>query len=259
MRQDRVLVTLEGRLVVSRALAHPGWRVTRLLVTPAAHAALRGALEDTPAPRRPAVEVVTAEELTAVGGFQFHQGCLGYAEHPEPVPWQQLDLGARVVQGGTANPRIAHRRTVIVLDDVRDPDNVGSIFRSALAFGVSAVLLGPGCADPLYRKAIRTSMAATLVLPFANLEPWPEALDELRALGFTLVAATPDADARELDDAAEAVRRSSAIALLVGSEFAGLSVAARERADLQVRIAIGPEVDSLNVAVATAILLYEMR
>ena len=229
---------------------------------------MRGTLDATPAPRRPAVEVVSAEELTAAGGFHFHQGCLGFAERPAAVPWQQLDLAGPTHMGAAhrrsthvsaENPRTSQRRMVILLDDVRDPDNVGSIFRSALAFGVSAVLLGPGCADPLYRKAIRTSMAATLVLPFANLEPWPEALDDLRAVGFTLVAATPDADASELDDAKGAVRRSSAIALLVGSEFSGLSAAARERADLRVRIPIGAGVDSLNVAVATAILLYAMR
>jgi len=255
MRQDRALITLEGRIVVSRALAHPGWRVIRLLVTPAAQAALRDALDAMPPDRRPTVEVLSAEELTAVGGFQFHQGCLAYAERPAPVSWQQLDLDG----GRRGQNRTAHRRTVIVLDDVRDPDNVGSIFRSALAFGVSAVLLGPGCADPLYRKAIRTSMAATLSLPFAKLEPWPDALDDLRALGFTLVAATPDADARGLDDAAEAVRQSAAIALLVGSEGAGLSAAALARADERVRIPVGSAVDSLNVAVATAILLYEMR
>jgi len=255
MRQDRALITLEGRIVISRALAHPGWRVTRLLVTPTAQAALRDALDAMPTNRRPALEVLSAEELTAAGGFQFHQGCLAYAERPEPVPWRQLDLEGSF----TARDRTAHRRTVIVLDDVRDPDNVGSIFRSALAFGVRAVLLGPGCADPLYRKAIRTSMAATLSLPFAKLEPWPDALDDLRARGFTLVAATPDAGTRELDAASERIRQSAAIALLVGSEGAGLSAAALARADECVRIPVGSAVDSLNVAVATAILLYELR
>ena len=249
------MITLEGRIVVSRALAHPGWRVTRLLVTPTAHAAIRGAIEATPPERRPTVEELTTEELTAAGGFQFHQGCLGYAERPEPVSWRQLDLDGNL----TARDRTAHRRTVIVLDDVRDPDNVGSIFRSALAFGVSAVLLGPGCADPLYRKAIRTSMAATLSLPFAKLELWPDALDDLRVQGFTLIAATPDARATGLDDAAEAVRQSAAVALLVGSEGTGLSAAALARADQRVRIPVGSAVDSLNVAVATAILLYERR
>jgi len=259
------LITLEGRIVVSRALAHPGWRVTRVLVTPTAHAAIRGAIEATPPERRPTVEELTTEELTAAGGFQFHQGCLGYAERPEPVPWRQLDLDGnltardRTARDRTAHRRTAHRRTVIVLDDVRDPDNVGSIFRSALAFGVRAVLLGPGCADPLYRKAIRTSMAATLSLPFAKLEPWPDALDDLRARGFTLVAATPDAGTRELDAASERIRQSAAIALLVGSEGAGLSAAALARADERVRIPVGSAVDSLNVAVATAILLYELR
>ena len=102
-------------------------------------------------------------------------------------------------------------------------------------------------------------MAATLSLPFAKLEPWPDALDDLRARGFTLVAATPDAGTRELDAASERIRQSAAIALLVGSEGAGLSAAALARADECVRIPVGSAVDSLNVAVATAILLYELR
>ena len=238
----RGLFVAEGRLVVQRVIEHSQLAVHSLLLSDAAHEALSADLARLPA--ETPVFVCSAGLFQNVTGYHIHRGCLALVERPAAA--SMIDV-------------IDDARLVVVLDAVADPDNVGGVFRNAAAFGADAVLLSPTTCDPLYRKAIRTSMAATLVLPFANLEPWPEALDELRALGFTLVAATPDADARELDDAAEAVRRSSAIALLVGSEFAGLSVAARERADLQVRIAIGPEVDSLNVAVATAILLYEMR
>jgi tRNA G18 (ribose-2'-O)-methylase SpoU len=91
------------------------------------------------------------------------------------------------------------------------------------------------------------------------LEPWPEALDELRVHGFTLVAATLDAAATSLDEVPDLLRQSNAIALLVGSEGSGLSAASLARADVRVRIPMASAVDSLNVAIATAILLYEMR
>lgn len=247
------MITLEGRLVISRALALPQWRVQRLLATPAAMAALQPALDATPADRRPAVEPVTADELTAAGGFHFHQGCLAYADRPAPTPWNELEL-IEPAAGDVA----ATRGVVVVLDDVRDPDNVGSIFRSALAFGVRAILLGPGCADPLYRKAIRTSMAATLSLPFAAAEPWPDLLDELRVQGFALVATTPDAQAEPIAEVAASLPRTRPIALLVGSEFAGVSAQALALADRRVRIPIAPGTDSLNVAAATAIALYAL-
>ena len=69
---------------------------------------------------------------------------------------------------------------VVVLERVVDADNVGSVFRSAEAFGVDAVLLSPGCCDPFYRKAIRTSSGAVLMVPLAAAAPWPDALDRLR-------------------------------------------------------------------------------
>ena len=74
-------------------------------------------------------------------------------------------------------------------------DNIGGIFRSAAALGAGAVLLGPGCGDPLYRKAIRTSIGATLVLPFATLEAWPTTIEMLRERGFETIALTPARDA----------------------------------------------------------------
>jgi tRNA G18 (ribose-2'-O)-methylase SpoU len=246
-------VVLEGRLVISRALARADWRVTRLLLTPPAEAALRSVLADTPDKRRPAVELVTPDELSAVGGVRFHQGCLGYADRPASRRWDDLPLDH--APGG--------RTVVVVLDDVRDPDNVGSIFRTALAFGVTAVLLAPGCADPLYRKTIRTSMAAVMALPFAAAEPWPGVLDALRARGFLLVATTPDAGADDLGQAVATMTDSQdvsqPVALLVGSEGAGLSPAALARADRRVRIPVTSAVDSLNVAAATAIVLYALR
>src|SRR5207247_827603 len=121
------------------------------------------------------------------------------------------------------------------------------VFRNATAFGARAVLLGPGCGDPLYRKAIRVSMGGALHTPFAAVPVWPADLARLRAAGFTLIALTPTAS----DDIA-AFGRTRALpsrtALLVGGEGEGLSRAARAAADVAVRIPMAPGVDSLNVA-----------
>ncbi len=238
-------IVLEGRLVISRALALPDWHVRLVRLTPTAYAALADSLERTPADRRPVVEIMNAEALEAIGGFSFHQGCLGYADRPASRSWGAI---AHDNRPGTV---------IVVLDDVRDPDNVGSAFRSALAFGARGVLLGPGCADPLYRKAIRTSMAATLALPFADAMPWPALLDELHARGVSIVATTPDPEAEAIARVANRLR-DTPIALLVGSEGHGLSAGALARADVRARIQIAAGVDSLNAATAAAIALYEL-
>src|SRR6185503_16089481 len=111
-----------------------------------------------------------------------HHGCLALAERPP----------AR-----TMSSVLPMSQCVAVLERVIDADNVGSVFRNAEAFGVDAVLLSPGCGDPFYRKAIRTSSGAALVVPWAAAEPWAEALDQLRASGFFVAAAVPDAGAMD--------------------------------------------------------------
>jgi tRNA G18 (ribose-2'-O)-methylase SpoU len=120
------------------------------------------------------------------------------------------------------------------------------------------VVVGPGCGDPLYRKAIRTSMGAALRVPFARATAWPEALQDLRASGFTLVGLTPGPGSEPLEDVAADLRARARVALMVGAEGAGLSAAALGCADVRVRIPMAPGVDSLNVATATAIALYRI-
>lgn len=142
----------------------------------------------------------------------------------------------------------------MVLEQVANPDNIGSIFRNAAAFDVDCILLSPQCSDPLYRKAIRTSLGATLRIPYAVMDDWPEGLTRLRELGYTTVALTPDASTEPLETLTAAP--PTRVAVVVGTEGPGLSDAAAARVDHQVRIPIAPGVDSLNVATATGIALY---
>ena len=104
-------------------------------------------------------------------------------------------------------------RRLLLLEGINNPDNVGGLFRSAAAFGVEAVLVGPGCGDPFYRKAIRTSVGGTLEVPFAAARPWPQLLTALAARGFRVLGLTPATDARALD---EYPRDLDRVALVLG-------------------------------------------
>jgi tRNA G18 (ribose-2'-O)-methylase SpoU len=145
---------------------------------------------------------------------------------------------------------------LVILEDVTDADNVGAVFRNAAAFGADGVLLSPRCCDPLYRKAIRTSMGAALQVRFARFEDWPSGLSDLRAAGFQIVALTPNRDAVDL---ATIDRRSfRRVALLVGNEGAGLQQGTEALTDLRATIRMRPGHDSLNVATAAAIAMHRM-
>src|SRR5206468_533675 len=115
----------------------------------------------------------------------------------------------------------ADARRIVVLEGVANPDNVGGVFRNAAALGADAVLLSPACADPLYRKSIRTSMAATLYVPFASADEWPADLTRLRAAGFTIIALTPRASSASLAELA-AGPLPTRMALVAGNEGTGL-------------------------------------
>jgi tRNA G18 (ribose-2'-O)-methylase SpoU len=231
------LFVAEGRLVVRRLL-QVGRFVTRsVLVTEAARHALREVLESASVP----VFVVDQATMNEIAGFNIHRGCLALAERPARAVVEDLALD--------------DARLVVVMEGVNNPDNVGGIFRSAAAFGVDAVILGPSCSDPLYRKSVRTSMAATLAVPFADAGAWPQAIADLRARGFAVLALTPARDALPIDDLPPLDR----VAILVGAEGEGVSAAALAAADYRVRIPMNGTADSLNVTVAASIAMYVIR
>ena len=144
----------------------------------------------------------------------------------------------------------------MLLEDLTDPDNVGAVFRNALAFGADAALLSSRCADPLYRKAIRTSSAATLTVPFARLDDWRAGLARIRHAGYRLIGLTPEESAIDVDHLDISPGRS---ALVLGAEGAGLTAETRAAIDLALRIPMAPGVDSLNVATAGAIALHRLH
>ena len=204
-----------------------------VLGTASALASLRGGLEQAGAP----VYVARPETLQRIVGFHFHRGCLAAGERPA-----ELGLDALLQPRG--------RRILVALEGVTNPDNVGGVFRNAMAFGADGVVLGPGCADPLYRRALRVSMGGALETPFATVFDLPEGF-----AGFTIAALTPDRAAADISAFGEVPER---LVLLLGSEGEGLSAAARAAADVHVRIPMAPGVDSLNVATAAGIALHRL-
>ena len=149
---------------------------------------------------------------------------------------------------------LRRRRLLAVLEGVNDHENLGALFRNAAALGVDGVLLGPRCADPLYRRSVRVSMGHVLRVPFAALPgPWPAVAGRLRAAGLRVAALTPAPDAVPL---AAAGLGSERVALLLGAEGPGLSAEALAAADVRVRIPMAPGVDSLNVATAAAVAFH---
>lgn len=237
----RGLFMAEGRLVIRALLAHSRFPVRSLLVTPPALESLREALEEVEAP----LPIYLAEQrvMDQIAGFHIHRGALAAAERGEPIEPQQI---------------LASASRVLVLEALTNHDNVGGIFRNALAFGVDAILLCPKCCDPLYRKSIRVSMGAALRVPFARLKPWPAGLDDVSEAGFRVVALTPEPRAQELFQFVRERDDTGRLALLIGSEGPGLSRSALERAGEAVRIDMAPDVDSLNVATATGIALHAL-
>jgi tRNA G18 (ribose-2'-O)-methylase SpoU len=234
----------ESREVVRRLLDGGRFRMRSVLLTHAALDSLRDALELTD----PGVRVFLAppDIVRDVVGFNFHRGCIAIAERGrEPL---LDDLVA------PAGPRL-----LLVLEDVANPDNVGGAFRNAMAFGADGVLISTACTDPLYRKTIRVSVGGSLLVPFARIADWAAGLTRLRGGGYTLVALTPRGGAADIAGLGPRLPGPRRIALLVGAEGGGLSDATLAAADVHVKIAMAPGVDSLNVATACGIALHRFR
>jgi tRNA G18 (ribose-2'-O)-methylase SpoU len=181
------------------------------------------------------VYVAPQEVMDGIAGFPIHRGCLAAGERRE-------DTAEALLEG------LPDARTIVVLEAIANHDNVGGIFRNALAFGADAVLLDPRAADPLYRKAIRVSMGATLRVPFARGE---HLVALLRARGFTCCALTPN-DATPIGEFAWPDRT----AIFLGTEGEGLDARTLAACDQRLAIPMAPNVDSLNVATASGIALF---
>jgi tRNA G18 (ribose-2'-O)-methylase SpoU len=226
----------ESELTVRRLLASR-CGVRAVALAPEVLQGLAGAIAERYA--RGAFDVFVVEQslMERVAGFNFHRGVLACGERPADA-----DLAA-ILRDSTS---------LTILEGLSNHDNIGSVFRNVAALGGErpGVLLGPGCCDPFYRKALRVSIGHVLDVPFATLHGWPGALDRVKDAGWTVLALTPGGD---MD--VRALACGGRYALMLGAEGPGLTHGALAKADVRVRVPMRAGVDSLNVAVCGAVAM----
>lgn len=226
----------EGEKLVLRLLDSP-CPTESIVCTLALRDRLRGRL-----PEWLPIFVTSTPVISGLIGFQFHRGVLACGRRPPPATLESLSqLGLP-----------GQRSLLILCPELRDPANLGTIIRTAAAFGASGLVAGIAGTDPFSRRVLRTSMGSVLRLPIVQTDNWQTVLESLHRDGFETIATV-------LDPAAEllaSTRRSARVALLFGNEDQGLSddlvCACRRR----VTLPMAAGVDSLNVAVAAGIVLH---
>lgn len=192
------------------------------------------------------VYVAKQEILEGLTGFSMTRGVL-CAMRRQPLPAvSEICAGAK---------RIA------VLENVMNPTNVGAIFRSAAALNMAAVLLTPGCSDPLYRRAVRVSMGTVFQIPWTFLgdreDEWPpQGMKLLREMGFRTAAMALKEDSVSIRDPRLAAEER--LAIVLGTEGEGLAEKTIADCDYTVRIPMSHGVDSLNVAAASAVAFWQL-
>ena len=195
--------------------------------------------------RCPEVPVYTADEelLCNLTGYHLTRGVLCAMRRPGLPNLEDICAGAA---------------RIVVLENVQNPTNVGAIFRSAAALGMDAVLLTPGCSDPLYRRSARVSMGTVFQIPWTFTGDWPgEGMAQLSRLGFKTAAMALSDDSVSIDD--RRLMAEKKLAVILGSEGDGLTETTIARCDYTVKIPMYHGVDSLNVAAASAVAFWQLR
>ena len=244
LEPEKGLFIAESPKVIGRAL-DAGYEPVSLLMEPR-H--IDGQGRDIIA-RCEGIPVYTAsrEILEGLTGYALTRGVLCAMRRP-PLP--------------SVEDVCANARRVAVLEGIVDSTNVGAIFRSAAALNIDAVLVTPTCGDPLYRRAVRVSMGTVFQVPWTRIgsEPseWPEpGLERLRKLGFQTAAMALSDDSVSIDDPRLAAEEK--LAIVLGTEGDGLAERTIAECDYTVRIPMAHQVDSLNVAAASAVAFWELR
>ncbi|WP_353055656.1 RNA methyltransferase [Leucobacter sp. CX87] len=229
----------ESALVTSRAL-DSGYVPRAVLALDGSRAEAERLLADYPD-----VPVFTGSDelLSGHTGYQLHRGLIGSFDRPARQDPAELLAGPG-------------RRTVVILENIADPTNVGAIFRSVAGIGADAVLVTERCSDPFYRRAIRVSMGSTLLVPWTRTAGWAETRAALDAAGFHL--ATFDLTDGAVPLRQFAANRPEKLAIVLGEEGPGITAEATAAADTVVTIPMRHGVDSLNVAAASAVAIWAL-
>lgn len=235
---ERGLFMAEGFLIIHRALTH-GLTPKSVLCLPK----FADRVVEVLGIQAPRVPVLTGEAdlLREVTGYHVHRGALAVLHRPVEPTLADLLVGAH---------------DLLILEDLVDPTNVGLAIRSAAAFGCTGMLVSPGCADPLYRRSVKSSMGAVLTMPWRRARDFAYELNAVRDAGFNLLALTPNPSAPELHETLDPVKP---VAMMVGTEGEGLSGQAMDLATSRARIDMAEGIDSLNVAASVAVAAYAVQ
>lgn len=267
LEPEKGIFIAESEKVIKRTLA-VGCTPISFLMEEKWLAGLQNAIADatekaasTNAPSSPSATIFIAArtDMERLTGYDVTRGALAAFRRP-PLP--------------TVEQVCKNARRIAVLEDITNTVNIGSIFRAAAALGIDAVLLTPGCCDPLYRRALRVSMGNALKIPWtyigedvkeasahgnvARAGGWCETgMKQLQQLGFQTVALALRDDNVNLDD--PELKACDKLAIVLGTEGEGLSDRTIAECDFVARIPMKHDVDSLNVAAASAVAFWELR
>lgn len=241
LRGRKHLFMVESEMVVRRLLK-TNWNIHSVFLSPNKFERLSPFLESCEAP----VYVADVNLMTEIVGFHIHRGALAAVHRPPPKDISVDNLFNIL--------RDKENISLLLAERITNVDNMGSLFRNAAAFGVDALLFDNQCCDPLYRKSIRVSMGHTLSIPWAIADHWSATLQRLKSeLGVTIIGCETGDQAIPLWDVAGSHRR----ALVMGEEKAGLSPSTINLCDSVAEIPMQNAVPSINVAVASAVALYD--
>jgi tRNA G18 (ribose-2'-O)-methylase SpoU len=235
----------EGAKVIQRAL-EAGYHPRSFLLSPAQYTALETDVASSDAP----VYIASNSLMESLTGFHVHRGALACFDRHTSTTLDDLLGSSRL----------------LLCEDIVEPTNLGTIIRSAAGLGWDGIALSPQCADPLYRRAIKTSMGAVFSMPWVRFDDSLEGLRTLKAAGFTLVALCLSDDAVSLDAFVQTWRKDhdggcaglDKLALMLGTEGEGLSEDWLGQADVHVMIPMSAGTDSLNVGAAAAIACWAL-
>jgi tRNA G18 (ribose-2'-O)-methylase SpoU len=244
-------IVIEGAFLVERAL-RLGLDITEIACVGAREEWVRaicaGILPDRP---MPAIKVLGEREMASIAGYPFHRGVLASARRPKEATLAELfDRFAPLAALDEERDK-RYQTTLLAIPELRDPENLGSIFRSAAALGCDAILLGPDGPDPLSRRVLRVGMGASLSLPWARLGG-PSDFADLSRRGFGSAACVLGPDAEDI----RLYERPRRLILALGDEAFGLSEKWRGVCDREVTLPMLGGTDSLNVAVAAALFFF---
>ncbi|MBC8201247.1 MAG: RNA methyltransferase [Planctomycetes bacterium] len=241
LRGRKHLFMVESEMVVRRLL-QTNWDLHSVFLSPKKFEQLSEPLESCKAQ----VFVADVNLMTEIVGFHIHRGALAAVHRPAPHDNSVDQLFEKL--------RNKEKVTLLLAERITNVDNMGSLFRNAAAFGVDALLFDHQCCDPLYRKAIRVSMGHTLSIPWAIADDWPTTLRRLKTeLNVTIVGCETGAQSMPLWD----VPIHERTAFVMGEEKSGLSRVTMNLCDHIAEIPMSKCVPSINVSVASAVVLYD--